>query len=120
MFIALAAPHRRVLPTSRSVDLAKVHHAVSMPGARREDALVVTIERDGQVFLGDDKVIVSELHTKIAEGLRRGPTGKIYIQSDARTKYRYVLEVLDGIRSAGVENVAFLVLERSVRPSRVP
>ncbi len=78
---------------------------------------MVTIERDGQVFLGNDKVIVSQLHTKISEGLDRGSERRIYIQSDARAKYGSVVEVLDAVRSAGVENVAFLVLERSARPS---
>jgi len=130
MLFATTAPHRPTLPTSRSVDLAKVDHAVPMPGARREDALVVTIGRDGQVFLGNDKVIVSELHTKISEGINRGSERKVYIQSDKHAKYGSVLEVLDGIRSAGIENVAFLVSERRVRlssstakidhPSRVP
>ena len=130
MFIAMAAPHPPTLPTSKTVDLAKVEHAVPMPGARREDALVVTIERDGQVFLGNDKVIVSELHTKISEGLDRGSERKVYIQPDRRAKYGSVLEVLNGIRSAGIENVAFLVWEPRVRlsastakmdhPSRVP
>jgi biopolymer transport protein TolR len=120
MFIAMAAPHRRVLPTSRSVDLAKADHAIPMSGARREDALVVTIQRDGQVFLGNDKVMVSELGTKISESLHRGSERKVYIQSDMHAKYGVVREILDCIRSAGIENIAFLVRERSVSPSHVP
>jgi biopolymer transport protein TolR len=130
MFLATTVPHRSTLPTGRSVDLAKVDHAVPMPGARREDALVVTIERDGQLFLGNDKVVASELHTKFREGANRGSERKVYIQSDKQAKYGAVLEVLDSVNSAGIENVAFLVSESSVglpsstakidRPSRVP
>jgi biopolymer transport protein ExbD len=33
-----------------SVDLPKVLHPVSMPGANRGDAMIVTITRDGKVY----------------------------------------------------------------------
>jgi biopolymer transport protein ExbD len=48
-----------------SVDLPKVSHPVSMPGASREDVMKVTITRDGQVFFGSDKVSSNFLPDKI-------------------------------------------------------
>jgi biopolymer transport protein ExbD len=37
---------------------------------------------------------------------------KVYIKADARTRYRNVTDVLDGVRAAGLENVAFIVEKR--------
>ena len=37
-----------------SVDLAKVNSPSAMPDADKEDALIVAIMRDGQVFFGND------------------------------------------------------------------
>jgi hypothetical protein len=39
--------------TNRPVDLARVQHSVPLPGAHREDATIVIVTRDGNVFVGD-------------------------------------------------------------------
>ncbi len=50
-----------MLQNKVSVDMAKVDNPTSMPDADKEDAIVVAITRDGGVFLGQDKVAVTEL-----------------------------------------------------------
>ena len=37
----------------------------------------------------------------------------VYIRADARTKYGNVVEVLDSLRSTGIEEIAFVVEYRS-------
>jgi len=39
---------------------------------------------------------------------------KVYLKVDARAHYGAVLRVLEGARSAGIENIAFLVREGSI------
>ena len=39
---------------------------------------------------------------------------KAYLKVDARAHYGAVLRVLEGVRSAGIENIAFLVREGSI------
>jgi biopolymer transport protein ExbD len=96
-----------------SADLPKVLHPVSMPLALREDVMKVTILRDGRVYFGTDRVDGAALQHGIAEHLKdRGVERKVYIVADMRAKWGAVKIVLDGVRSAGILRVAFLVDQR--------
>jgi biopolymer transport protein ExbD/biopolymer transport protein TolR len=100
-----------------SVDLPHVSHAVSMPGADREDAMLVSITRDGKAYLGTDQVNVTNLAAKIQDRLKdRGVERKVYVKADMRARWGTVKLVLDGVRSAGIIRVAFLVYPRPVTP----
>jgi hypothetical protein len=48
-------------PSAGSIDLAKVNYPISMPGAKREDALIVAAMRSGSVFVGNERVTPEEL-----------------------------------------------------------
>jgi biopolymer transport protein ExbD len=100
-----------------SADLPKVWHPISLPGARREDALIVSILRDGTMYFGKNKTRPRDLPAQIREGVARGAEKKIYIRADARIRYVTVLEVLDAVRTAGVDRVAFLVEQRRPQSS---
>jgi biopolymer transport protein TolR len=100
-----------------SVDLARVDNPKSMPLALREDAVIVTITRDGRVYLatelGYERVTPNELPPRIRRELvRTGGERKIYIEADGRTKYGNVEEVVYAVRASGVENIAFLAYKR--------
>jgi len=98
-----------------SVDLAHVSHPVPMPGALREDAMKVTIRRDGKVYFGSDQINVIDLPAKVLDRLKdRGVERKIYVVADMRARWGTVKMVLDGVRSAGIIRVAFLVDQRPV------
>jgi biopolymer transport protein ExbD len=96
-----------------SVDRPMVRHATSMPGALREDAMTVSILRDGKVYFGSDQIDPTFLPQKIAERLKdRGVERKVYVAADMRARWGGVKKVLDGIRSVGTLRVAFLVNQR--------
>jgi biopolymer transport protein ExbD len=94
------------------VDMARTSHPVSLPAANREDALLVAVQRDGRIWFDRDQITPDQLPAKIRERLSYGAENRVYIRADARAKYGTVVEVLDSVRSAGVENIAFLVDER--------
>jgi biopolymer transport protein ExbD/biopolymer transport protein TolR len=100
------------LPHGPSTDLAKVDHPVSMRTASREDAMVVAVMRTGDVFFRGDKIAPEQLDFKIRNQLSLVSEKKIYINADARAKYGRVREVLEAVRSSGVERVGFLVERR--------
>src|ERR1043166_7309211 len=81
----------------RDVDLAKVRHPVAMPGAKREDAIVIAVTRDGKFYLVNDEVRVSELPIKINEMIKSGSPKVAYFKIDGRARYRYVSDALDSI-----------------------
>jgi biopolymer transport protein TolR len=98
-------------------DLPKVSHPVEMLNSMREDALKIGIMRDGGFFFGNDRTTAAQLPAKIEERLRHGAERKVYLNADARAKYGAVKKVLDGLRSAGMENVGILV-EQPYGPRR--
>jgi biopolymer transport protein ExbD len=92
-----------------SADLPKVSHPISMPGALREDAMKVTITRDGKVYFGSDQVNITNLPVKIQDRLKdREVERRVYVVADMRARWGAVKQVLDAIRSAGIIRVAFL------------
>ena len=56
-----------MLQNKVQIDMAKVDNPVAMPDADKEDAIVVAITRDGGVYLGQNKVAVSELGGQVRD-----------------------------------------------------
>src|SRR5882724_10694230 len=52
-----------------SVDMAKVNNPQSMPDADKEDALLVSVMRDGTVYFGTDKLPADQLTGKVKDRL---------------------------------------------------
>jgi biopolymer transport protein ExbD len=95
------------------IDLPRILRPVSMSGALRDDVMQVSITRDGKVFLGSHQIVPDHLTGKIQTRLRDlDVEPKVYIRADARARFGTVKMVVDGVRSAGILRVAFLVDQR--------
>jgi biopolymer transport protein ExbD len=114
----IVANDRPDLP-SNTTDNPKVLHPIPMRGANREDAIILAVQRNGDVWLGYQRVTSADLPAQIHEALSRGAERKVYINADRYAKYGQVLEVLDAVRAGGVERVGFLVWKRD-RPNPAP
>jgi len=95
-----------------SVDLAQTDNPVRMTDADKEDALLVGVMRDGSIFFGSDKVTADQLTEKMKDRLATRADKRVFIKADARAKYGNVVEVVDNIRSAGVDQVGLLTEQR--------
>ncbi len=95
-----------------SVDLAKTNNPVQMPDADKEDALLVAVTRDGKVFFGSDQISPDQLTNKIKDKLANRVDKRVFIRADARTKYGNVVEVVDNVRAAGVDQLGLLTEQR--------
>jgi biopolymer transport protein ExbD/biopolymer transport protein TolR len=91
-----------------SVDMAKVNSPEQMPDADKEDALLVAVQRDGTVFFGTDKTPVDQLTQKIKDRLANKTDKRVFLKADARAKYGSVVEVVDNVRAAGVDQLGLL------------
>jgi len=91
-----------------AADLVSVRHSTRMLAALREDALQVVVTRDGRLYFREHHIALEDLPNEIREGLKNGAERKVYIAVDARAKYGDVPPILDKIRLAGVEKIAFL------------
>jgi biopolymer transport protein ExbD/biopolymer transport protein TolR len=95
-----------------SVDLAKVNSPASMPDADKEDALIVAVMRDGKLFFGNDRIDADQLTQKIKDRLASRVDKRVYVRADARAKYGSVVEVVDNVRAAGVDDLGLLTDQR--------
>ncbi|HVM94574.1 MAG TPA: biopolymer transporter ExbD [Terriglobales bacterium] len=91
-----------------TVDMAKVNNPEQMPDADKEDALLVAVMRDGSVFFGTDKVAAADLTEKIKDRLASRTDKRVFLKADARAKFGAVVEVVDNVRAAGVDQLGLL------------
>jgi biopolymer transport protein TolR len=91
-----------------SVDLAKVNNPESMPDADKEDALIVAVMRDGRVYFGRDQISPDQLTDKIKDRLASRTDKRVFVRADARAKFGSVVEVVDNVRAAGVDDLGLL------------
>jgi biopolymer transport protein TolR len=104
-----------------SVDMAKVNNPTPMEDADKEDALLVSITRDGKVYFGSDQISVDALTTKVKDRLATNATNKqVYVKADMRARYGSVVQVVDAVRAAGVDDLGLLTEQNKTTPSVPP
>jgi len=95
-----------------SVELVKTDNPVQMPDADKEDAVLVAVMRDGTIFFGSDKIAPDQLTSKVKDQLANKTDKRIFIKADARAKYGDVVDVVDNVRAAGVDELGLLTEQR--------
>jgi len=99
-----------------SVDMVRTRNPIAMQGADKDDAIVVAVTREGRTFLGNTQLKAEELPSKVKDLLANRLDKMCYIKSDARARYEKVVEVVDNLRAAGVDQLGLLteqIQERS-------
>ena len=102
-----------------SVDMVRARNPHTMQAADKDDAVVVAITRDGKVFLGKTQQPAAELGPKVKDLIANKLDKTVYLKSDSRAKYGLVVDVVDNIRTAGVDQIGLLtekVEEKGGRP----
>jgi biopolymer transport protein TolR len=105
-----------MLQNKVNVDLARTVSAVPMPDADHEDAVKVSIVRDGRVYLGANQISLADLGPKAQDLLQNKADKTVYIRADARARYGIVMDTIDNLRTAGVDAVAFLTEPQQTAP----
>ena len=96
------------LQTGISVTLPIVGNAAAFPDADKEDALLVAVTRDDKVFFGTDVVKPDDLTEKIKDKLANRTDKRVFLKADMRAKFGWVVEVVDDVRAAGVDQLGLL------------
>jgi len=94
-----------------SVDLAKTRNPSEMQAADKEDAILVAVTREGKTFLGPNPLPPDQLPAKVKDMLTNRLDRTVYIKSDARARYEKVVDVIDNLRAAGVDQIGLLTEE---------
>jgi biopolymer transport protein ExbD/biopolymer transport protein TolR len=103
-----------------SVDMAKVNNPTPMEDADKEDALLVSVTRDGKIYFGSDLITIDGLTTKVKDRLANKPDKRVYVKADMRARFGGVVEVVDAVRAAGVDDLGLLTEQKKTAPGAPP
>jgi len=101
-----------MLQKGTSVNMVKAENPTPMPDADKEDALLVAVTRGGTIYFGSDKVSQETLTDMVKEKLSNKTDKRVFVKADAGAKYGLVTEIVDDVRSAGVDEVGLLTDQR--------
>jgi biopolymer transport protein TolR len=73
-----------------------------------QERLVITINKDQRVFLGNDSININEIGAKIRQKIRDPRNQSIFIRADENVPFGAFATVMDAIKSAGITNVSIV------------
>jgi biopolymer transport protein TolR len=102
-----------MLQSGVSVALPKSKYPDPDPNIIKDTSAVVAIPKDGEYYLGRDKVTLADLPQRVKTILKDKPPNDqvVYVKSGQGVKYGTVVEVIDSIRDAGFDRIG-LVAEK--------
>jgi biopolymer transport protein TolR len=90
---------------SRGIDVTLP--VANQPDITREDRLTVSINARGTVFIGDRPVALALLEEQLRGRMQGMATKVVYLRADESLQYGKVIQVVDIMRRAGVEQFGF-------------
>jgi len=90
------------------VELPTVDNPADMHEADKEDAVLVSVTRDGVIYLGSTKIAKEDLTSRVRDLVTSRVDKTVYVKSDARANYGVVVDVVDEVRAAGVDQLGLL------------
>jgi biopolymer transport protein ExbD len=86
---------------------------VSLPVANQPqippiDRLTVSVRADGKIYVGDRIINMVLLEDELRGRLSGRPMKVVYLAADEALRYGKVIEVVDTIKRAGVEQIGFV------------
>jgi biopolymer transport protein TolR len=102
-----------MLQKSVTVELAKTNNPTPMEDADKEDALIVAVTNDGSIYF--DRVKLQnpgDLTQKVKDAVENRVNKEVFVKADARAKFKSVVDVVDNVRSAGVDELGLLTEQR--------
>ena len=91
-----------------SVDMVKTVNPVTMQAADKSDAIIVAVTRDGKTYLGTTQMPAADIPGKVKDILSSRLDKMCYIRADSRARYEKVVDVVNNLRAAGVDQLGLL------------
>ncbi len=73
-----------------------------------EERLVITIDKDQRVFLGNDPININEISSRLHEKIRDPQGQSIFIRSDENVPFGAFATVMDAVKQTGITNVSIV------------
>jgi biopolymer transport protein TolR len=80
----------------------------SKPLETKEEHLMITLNKDGQIFINDFQVTLDTLQDKLAKILQGRTNPDVYLKADRDVPYGTVAQAMAQIKDAGVEKLGMV------------
>ena len=75
---------------------------------KAEERLIVTIQRDHTLSLGNDIISLVDLRAKLQEAKASNPLISVYLRADQTVPYGTVVQVMDEVKGARIERLGMI------------
>jgi biopolymer transport protein ExbD/biopolymer transport protein TolR len=73
-----------------------------------EDRLVISIDRQQRVFLGNDPININEIGSRLRQKIRDPQHQSIFLRADEEVPFGAFATVMDAVKQAGMSNVSIV------------
>jgi len=91
-----------------SVDMVRTRNPIAMQAADKDDAILIAVTREGRTYLGTTPTTAEDMPSKVRDMLLNRLDRTVYVRADARARYQVVVDVVDNLRAAGVDQLGLL------------
>jgi biopolymer transport protein ExbD len=110
MFFLLASFMMVSLQLDRTQNIKVNPPTASMARADfKPDMINIAVDKDGRVWLSKTNLSVAQLGLALSNRFRLDTNLPVYISGDTATRHGDMCDVLEAVRRAGVQKVAFMV-----------
>ncbi len=82
------------------------------------EGLVISITRDGELYLDDTPVSMEEFDATVIDVIRQRGSPTVYVKGDTDVSYGVVLRVIGRLKEAEIEAVSLIAQPEASRPDR--
>ena len=94
------------------VEMVKASNPIAMSEAGKPYAVILSVMRDGRMFLGSESVTSESLVQRILGTMATRADKTVFIRADARARYGLIVGAVDDLRSAGVDQLGLLTEQK--------
>jgi biopolymer transport protein ExbD/biopolymer transport protein TolR len=107
-----------MLQSGVSVALPKSKYPEPDPNIIKDTSAVVAIPKDGEFYIGRDKVTKDDIPNRVKTILKDKPASDqvVYVKSGQGVKYGTVVSVIDAIRDAGFDRIGLVAEKEKAAP----
>jgi biopolymer transport protein ExbD/biopolymer transport protein TolR len=73
-----------------------------------EERLVITIDRQQRVFLGNDPININEIGDRLKRAVRDPENQSIFVRADEEVPFGAFATVMDAVKQSGITNVSIV------------
>jgi biopolymer transport protein TolR len=97
------------------VKLPQSRRATSVTGERVEITLPASIRQSRTVFVGKQEVKLENLQENVRQRMETSANKEVFLRGDAGVQYQDLMNVIDALKAAGVQNIGMVARMPSAR-----